>query len=60
MNYKTEQEPFWAGEFGDRYIDRNTIKEMLPARLALFSRILARTHAVRVTYSPWVTGMASP
>ena len=44
MNYKTEQEPFWAGEFGDRYIDRNTIKEMLPARLALFSRILARTH----------------
>ena len=23
MNYKTEQESFWAGQFGDNYIDRN-------------------------------------
>ena len=23
MTYKTEQEAFWAGEFGNAYIDRN-------------------------------------
>ena len=23
MDYKTEQEEFWSGSFGDEYIDRN-------------------------------------
>ena len=43
MQYKTEQEKFWAGEFGENYIGRNTVQEMLPARLSLFSKILAHT-----------------
>lgn len=46
MGYKTEQEAFWAGEFGENYIGRNTVEAMLPARLALFSKILARTHGI--------------
>jgi hypothetical protein len=25
MKYSTEQEEFWAGEFGDQYIGRNEI-----------------------------------
>ncbi len=41
--FKTDQERFWAGEFGDAYVHRNRLEELLPARLALFSRILAHT-----------------
>ena len=26
MSYKTEQEEFWAGEFGTQYIQRNKSK----------------------------------
>lgn len=43
--FKTEQEHFWAGEFGNEYIERNTL-DGLPSRIALFSKILARTHGV--------------
>lgn len=43
----TEQELFWAGEFGDEYNCRNTGGEFLPPRLAMFSRIMARTEGVR-------------
>ncbi len=45
-SYKTEQENFWATEFGDDYIGRNTVEDNLPARLKLFSRILERTYGV--------------
>lgn len=41
--YSTPQEEFWAGEFGNDYIGRNKLEEMAPARLSLFSKILART-----------------
>ncbi|MEI6207386.1 MAG: pseudaminic acid biosynthesis-associated methylase [Desulfuromonadales bacterium] len=41
--YKTEQEAFWAGEFGDEYIDRNKGAEVVAANLALFAKVLART-----------------
>lgn len=43
--YKTAQENFWSGEFGDEYIARNTL-EMLPSRLAMFSDILKSTQNV--------------
>jgi spore coat polysaccharide biosynthesis protein SpsF len=46
MSHTTEQESFWAGKFGDEYIERNTLEALLPARLSLFSRILARTSGV--------------
>jgi pseudaminic acid biosynthesis-associated methylase len=42
-NYKTEQEQFWTGEFGDSYVQRNQGANLLPPRLALFSKIIART-----------------
>jgi pseudaminic acid biosynthesis-associated methylase len=39
----TDQEIFWAGEFGDQYIDRNQGEALLASNLALFSRILELT-----------------
>jgi hypothetical protein len=46
MPHTTEQESFWAGEFGDAYIERNTLETLVPARLSLFSRILAKASGV--------------
>lgn len=42
MAYKTEQETFWAGEFGDAYILRNQGKAALAAKTAMFARIVSR------------------
>ncbi|MFZ5775051.1 MAG: pseudaminic acid biosynthesis-associated methylase [Thermodesulfobacteriota bacterium] len=44
--FQTEQEAFWAGEFGDQYIGRNPTAKEMGARLALFARIMARTNGV--------------
>lgn len=41
MQYKTEQEAFWAGEFGTQYIGRNQGDELLASNLAFFSKALA-------------------
>jgi spore coat polysaccharide biosynthesis protein SpsF len=41
--YKTDQEKFWAGGFGDEYIGRNTGECRLAAKTNLFSKILRRT-----------------
>lgn len=38
MNFKTEQEEFWAGEFGNEYIDRNKSEEYLASNLNFFSK----------------------
>lgn len=46
MNFKTEQENFWAGEFGDKYINRNPANSELCSRTSLFTRILAHTEPV--------------
>lgn len=40
MSYKTEQENFWAGEFGDDYIQRNKSQEYLASNLNFFSKAL--------------------
>jgi spore coat polysaccharide biosynthesis protein SpsF len=39
-NFKTEQEAFWAGEFGDQYINRNTGEKLLASNIHLFSKAL--------------------
>jgi pseudaminic acid biosynthesis-associated methylase len=39
-SYKTEQEEFWAGSFGEEYIKRNQGNELLAANLALFTKML--------------------
>lgn len=40
--FTTEQEAFWAGEFGDEYTLRNDGQDLVAANVALFSRVLAR------------------
>jgi pseudaminic acid biosynthesis-associated methylase len=41
--YATQQEQFWAGEFGDAYIGRNQGTDLLASKTALFARVLSRT-----------------
>ena len=40
MNYSTEQEAFWAGDFGKDYIERNNSDQLLASNLDFFSRSL--------------------
>ena len=46
MNYKTEQEKFWRGEFGNEYVDRNNSLREVSGNVALFSEIMKRTSNV--------------
>lgn len=39
-NFTTEQEAFWAGQFGDDYIARNRSAKLFAANLHFFSRIV--------------------
>lgn len=47
MAYRTEQEEFWSGDFGEKYVDRNNSQELLASNIALFSEILDRTEGVK-------------
>jgi pseudaminic acid biosynthesis-associated methylase len=47
MKYVTPQEEFWAGQFGDQYIDRNQGAGFIECKAAMFERVLARTTDVR-------------
>ncbi|MCO1603810.1 pseudaminic acid biosynthesis-associated methylase [Desulfosporosinus nitroreducens] len=38
--YKTEQEIFWTGQFGDEYIKRNDNETLIASNIAMFSKIL--------------------
>ena len=40
MSYKTEQEEFWAGKFGEGYIKRNQGVQLLASNLSFFSKAL--------------------
>lgn len=44
--YATEQEKFWAGEFGDAYIGRNQADLLLASNLNLFSKALSATQKI--------------
>ena len=46
MNFKTEQEKFWAGDFGNEYVVRNSDPNSIAQRTAVFSKILSRTKDV--------------
>ncbi len=39
-DYQTEQEEFWAGEFGNAYIERNIEDRIVAGNTALFSKAL--------------------
>ncbi|MDT8903907.1 pseudaminic acid biosynthesis-associated methylase [Anaeroselena agilis] len=45
--YKTEQEKFWAGQFGDEYVERNRGGDIIASNTAMFARIMARTNGVK-------------
>lgn len=45
--YKTDQESFWAGDFGNEYLVRNRGAELIAGNLALFSKILATAAPVK-------------
>ena len=44
--YKTSQEEFWAGEFGNDYTERNAEARWIASNIALFAKILARTRGI--------------
>lgn len=44
--YKTEQEAFWAGTFGNEYIERNKSNELLASNLTFFSKALAKIQPI--------------
>ncbi len=44
--YKTEQEHFWDGEFGDEYVERNRGAEIVAGNIAMFTEILSHTSGV--------------
>ena len=44
--YKTEQENFWSGEFGDEYISRNAGKSLLASNVHFFSEVLKHTQGI--------------
>lgn len=46
-SFKTDQESFWAGDFGDEYAARNRGANLVAANIALFSRVLSATRQVR-------------
>lgn len=47
MNFKTEQESFWAGEFGTEYIQRNQGDALLASNLAFFAKALHQAHGIK-------------
>lgn len=47
MTYKTEQEQFWASEFGDEYVDRNNNLKLLAGKINIFSKVLSKTKNVK-------------
>jgi pseudaminic acid biosynthesis-associated methylase len=47
MTFKTEQEAFWAGEFGNAYIERNQGDALLASNLDFFSKALRATRDIQ-------------
>ena len=46
-DFKTEQECFWAGEFGSSYISRNKSDLLMKSNIAFFSQIMKSTSCVK-------------
>lgn len=47
MNYSTtEEEKFWAGQFGDDYANRNRGAQWVASNAAFFARVLQRTEPI--------------
>ena len=46
INFKTDQENFWAGKFGDDYIKRNMSSEMISSNINFFSKALSSAQRI--------------
>lgn len=46
MSFKTDQESFWAGEFGEDYIHRNQGNALLASNLSFFSKALQKARNI--------------
>lgn len=46
MQFRTDQEAFWAGEFGQGYIERNKAPQLIAANIVLFRKILQKTPGI--------------
>lgn len=46
-DFKTEQEVFWAGDFGNEYSERNIGRGWIAANIALFAKVLNRTRNLK-------------
>ena len=47
MTYKTDQEAFWAGDFGTDYINRNHGDALLASNLDFFGKALRQARGVK-------------
>ena len=47
VDFKTEQEIFWAGDFGNEYIDRNKGSDKVIRNIGLFCDILRNTEEIK-------------
>ena len=47
MTFKTEQEAFWAGNFGTEYIQRNQGDTLLASNLDFFAKALRQARSVK-------------
>lgn len=45
--FQTEQEDFWAGEFGNEYIDRNKHPEIFSAYVYVWSKVINTTSNIK-------------
>ena len=47
MGFTTEQEEFWAGDFGDEYMDRIHESEMrIATNISFFAKVIEKTRNV--------------
>lgn len=46
VEYKTEQEQFWASDFGDEYINRNDSDKLISSNVALFEKVFSKANAI--------------
>lgn len=47
MNYKTEQEAFWSGDFGNSYLSRNDSEQLIVSRMVHFAKFLKSAPGVK-------------
>ena len=46
VEFKTEQEKFWHGSFGDEYIERNKSEDLVLSNIALFNKVFEHVYDV--------------